>query len=187
MRDYPRRLLRRDYPWYDVVTSSDDLQQGDFIENCLFFPPPEDIPLFEIVDESDIEVKPKRFNVIVLSQSCDIKFKKIRFIVVCPYWSLSSFQKENPYYGGEDGFEELRRGNTVGYRLLSKCDIPQFKREAVVASFREVYSLPFRWLITSMTTYGVRLRLLPPYREHLSQEFARFFMRVGLPDDIVFD
>ena len=29
-----------------------------------------------------------------------------------------------------------------------------------------------------------RLRLLPPYREHLSQAFARFFMRVGLPVDI---
>jgi hypothetical protein len=26
-----------------------------------------------------------------------------------------------------------------------------------------------------------RFRLLPPYREHLSQAFARFFMRVGLP------
>ena len=26
--------------------------------------------------------------------------------------------------------------------------------------------------------------LLPPYREHLSQAFARFFMRVGLPLDI---
>jgi hypothetical protein len=31
---------------------------------------------------------------------------------------------------------------------------------------------------------GRRLRLLPPYREHLSQAFARFFMRVGLPVDI---
>jgi hypothetical protein len=28
---------------------------------------------------------------------------------------------------------------------------------------------------------GKRLRLLPPYREHLSQAFARFFMRIGLP------
>jgi hypothetical protein len=27
----------------------------------------------------------------------------------------------------------------------------------------------------------VRPQLLPPYREHLSQSFARFFMRVGLP------
>jgi hypothetical protein len=31
---------------------------------------------------------------------------------------------------------------------------------------------------------GHRLRLLPPYREHLSQAFARLFMRVGLPADI---
>jgi len=27
-------------------------------------------------------------------------------------------------------------------------------------------------------------RRLPPYREHLSQAFARYFMRVGLPQDI---
>ena len=31
---------------------------------------------------------------------------------------------------------------------------------------------------------GNRLRLCPPYREHLAQSFARFFMRVGLPIDI---
>ena len=31
---------------------------------------------------------------------------------------------------------------------------------------------------------GQRLRLLPPYREHLGQAFARYFMRVGLPVDI---
>lgn len=29
-----------------------------------------------------------------------------------------------------------------------------------------------------------RLRLLLPYREHLAQSFARFFMRIGLPIDI---
>ncbi|MBD5492017.1 MAG: hypothetical protein HDR16_07880 [Lachnospiraceae bacterium] len=31
---------------------------------------------------------------------------------------------------------------------------------------------------------GKRLRLCPPYREHLSQAFARYFMRVGLPVNI---
>lgn len=29
-----------------------------------------------------------------------------------------------------------------------------------------------------------RLSLMSPYKEHLSQAFARFFMRVGLPIDI---
>jgi len=27
------------------------------------------------------------------------------------------------------------------------------------------------------------LRMLSPYREHLAQGFARYFMRVGLPHD----
>lgn len=31
------------------------------------------------------------------------------------------------------------------------------------------------------------LRLLPPYREHLSQAFARYFMRVGLPQDLIIE
>lgn len=31
---------------------------------------------------------------------------------------------------------------------------------------------------------GDGLRLHPPYREHLSQAFARFFLRVGLAGDI---
>jgi maleate cis-trans isomerase len=29
--------------------------------------------------------------------------------------------------------------------------------------------------------FGERVRLLSPYKEHLSQAFARYFMRVGLP------
>jgi hypothetical protein len=29
----------------------------------------------------------------------------------------------------------------------------------------------------------MRMVLPPPYREHLAQAFARYFMRVGLPHD----
>jgi len=46
-----------------------------------------------------------------------------------------------------------------------------------------VFSLPVRF-VRKKAADGRRLRLLPPYREHLSQAFARFFMRVGLPVDI---
>lgn len=35
-----------------------------------------------------------------------------------------------------------------------------------------------------MTEKKQRLRLLPPYREHLSQAFARYFMQVGLPVNV---
>jgi hypothetical protein len=55
----------------------------------------------------------------------------------------------------------------------------------MVVDFHEVFSLPLDFLQAWVRARGqARLRLCPPYREHLSQSFARFFMRVGLPQDI---
>ena len=51
-----------------------------------------------------------------------------------------------------------------------------------LVDFHEVYTIPRDFLESLLKHRGQpRLRLLPPYREHLSQAFARFFMRVGLP------
>jgi len=51
-----------------------------------------------------------------------------------------------------------------------------------VVDFHYVYTVPRNFLESLLEQRGqTRLRLLPPYREHLSQAFARFFMRVGLP------
>ena len=61
----------------------------------------------------------------------------------------------------------------------------QVTTETTVVDFHEVFSLPVHFLELWLSRGGNRrLRLLPPYREHLSQAFARFFMRVGLPVDI---
>ena len=51
-----------------------------------------------------------------------------------------------------------------------------------VVDFRAIYTVPRDFLERLLKERRKpRLRLLPPYREHLSQAFARFFMRVGLP------
>jgi len=47
----------------------------------------------------------------------------------------------------------------------------------------EGYSLPVSF-VRIRAKAAKRLRLLPPYREHPSRSFARFFMRAGLPGDI---
>jgi hypothetical protein len=82
------------------------------------------------------------------------------------------------------GLEDARRGNLPGYHLLAACDLPGFVRELRIVDFRRVYSLPLTFVRQRAARGGDRLRLLPPYREHLSQAFARSFMRVGLPQDI---
>jgi hypothetical protein len=50
--------------------------------------------------------------------------------------------------------------------------------------FKNVYGIHFDFLLDLIRQPSPRIRLLPPYREHLSQAFARYFMRVGLPLDI---
>jgi len=51
-----------------------------------------------------------------------------------------------------------------------------------IVDFHDVYTIPLAFLEAILTQRRRSwLRLMPPYREHLSQAFARFFMRVGLP------
>ena len=80
--------------------------------------------------------------------------------------------------------EDARRGNLWGFHVLAASNVAELDREISVVDFRRVYSLPLQFLRRLTHFGGRRLRLLPPYREHLAQAFARFFMRVGLPVDI---
>ena len=50
--------------------------------------------------------------------------------------------------------------------------------------FGKLLTLRIGHLERHAATLGPRHRLNSPYLEHLSQSFARFFMRVGLPADI---
>jgi len=165
------------YQWYDIVKGDDDLMQGDFIRDC-----PVVIPPSEISDEIDVKII--NYNVVVMSQSCDLVQRKLDLVLVCPIWPLSDFEKRSDFFKSKEGKEALRRGNVPGYHLLNKCEIEEFKTDYLIVDFRSVYSVPFNFLLELSKKRGSRMRLLPPYREHLSQAFARFFMRVGLPVDI---
>lgn len=169
--------MTKKYPWFEVVDGDENVLQGDFIKEC-----PIVIPPSEISDE--VEVSIVNYNVVVMSQSCDLVQRKLDLVLICPIWPLNEFEKRNPYYKSKEGKEALRRGYLPGYHLLNKCDIEGFKTDYLIVDFRNVYSVPFDFLIDLAKRRGKRLRLLPPYREHLSQAFARFFMRVGLPVDI---
>jgi hypothetical protein len=77
---------------------------------------------------------------------------------------------------------ELRQGNLPGYHLLADAKQDGLELPLAVVDFHEVYTAPIQQVkqFAAGATPG-RLRLCPPYKEHLAQAFARFFMRVGLP------
>ena len=172
-------MMVQEYPWFELVDDSDDLLQGDFIKDCPVIIPPSEMSKDEVIDARVME-----YNVVVMSQSCDLVERRLKLVLVCPIWPLGTFEETNPYYKSRKGKESLRRGNLPGYHLLNKCEIDGFETEYLVVDFRNVYSVPFDFLVELVKERGKRVRLLPPYREHLSQAFARFFMRVGLPVDI---
>ncbi len=65
--------------------------------------------------------------------------------------------------------------------MIEKCELPNHEFERQIIDFRTIYTLPKDFVLAFSGKLGKRVRLLSPYKEHLSQAFARYFMRVGLP------
>ena len=74
-----------DYPWYSIIKSSKDLQQGDLVYNCPIVVPPNN------VKEINVEVEVALIDSIVLSQSCDLVNSKIDIVLVCPFYPFKNF------------------------------------------------------------------------------------------------
>ncbi len=161
-----------EYPWYGLV-EGESLEQGDFLLNCpLIRPTPTD------------KFERHRGNVVVLSQSCDLANDKLEILQVCPVFTLEKLAAELEFFRSKRGREELRRGSLPGYHLLNRCELSGHESDFIVCDFRALFGVHVSVAKSLAVEQSPRLRILPPYREHLAQAFARFFMRVGLPVDV---
>lgn len=221
-----------EYPWYAIADSKDGIEQGDIIRQCPYV-----IPLSDPTEtpDQDFETDIVTYDIVIMSQSCDIENQKIGLVLVCPIWPLEKMIEASPTI--ESQKKQIMAGNIVGYHLLDKCLIkkkvglsedgqvenkdvvmdyelpldPQeydepilgygyttnnvnnhygyeedilYYHDYLLVDFRHAFSIPLEFLLELAEKRGKRLRLLTPFREHLSQTFARFIMRVGLPDRV---
>jgi hypothetical protein len=166
------------YPWYGITSGS--IQQGDIFDGCPVFEP----------ESANLDDPSKRSiftwlerDVIVITQSCDLVpgHVKTSHVLLCALWKRSDFSTGH-FLATPKGLEEARRGNLPGFHLLAACEENGFTHDVRLVDFRRIWSLPLEYL--QLRALKLHLRLLPPYREHLSQGFARYFMRVGLPIDV---
>jgi hypothetical protein len=171
-----------DYPWFGSI-EGDEIEQGDILEGCPVFLPPNDLAATAVEKSNSATFKWEERDLIVMSQSCDLAKgrEKIDDILLCAVWKRSELK--TGYLAKDDGMELARKGQLPAFHVLAASNLLDFEREVRVVDFRRVYSLPVPF-VRRRAGVAKRLRLLPPYREHLSQSFARFFMRVGLPIDI---
>lgn len=164
---------------YWAQVNEPTLRQGDHLRDCC-------VPIF--VDPSDgsgtHNIPVDVYDLIVLTQSCDLDRAKIRLVAMCPIFPVAEFEKKNPEFKKKDKWNQVRKGRVEGLHMLGSQLDPDNNREALVVDFREIYSLPYEYLLKHATQLGPRCRLKSPFLEHFSQAFARFFMRVGLPSSI---
>ena len=167
------------YPWYAEVADG-SLDQGDILPDC----PAGYLPLNWNPDEEQQELIVDLFDLIVLTQACDLAHQKTEYVVCCPVFSHAQIDSE--YLGQGAKYirrqkEKILQGVVPGYAMIAAHEGDP-RRPISIVSFRQVFSLPKVFL--SRAAQAKHVRLLPPYREHVSQGFARFFMRVGLPAPI---
>jgi hypothetical protein len=172
-----------EYPWYWVVSASDPLEQGDFLDNfpILLLEVEAFVSLGQQASEP-VDAKSRDFNVVVLSQSCDLRgCQDEDQVILCPRWDYTEMAKLHSSHRGKDGWNKLRNGRLVHSHLLSRCTIEGHEFDYQVVSLRQVFTVTYGLVRHVADEQGPRVRLNPPYREHLAQAFARQFMRIGLP------
>lgn len=182
--------------WYEIAVPDRSLTQGDIIFDCPLLAWQEDALRLEGPEEVEVlrsAAKGIQADVVVMTQACDLEHEKVDNVILCPHLSLADYRvvwKDNMQRSGQNPTEKAwnRHCNDIcdGFMwhitMLNACDIDGSRIGIRVVFFNEVFTVPRSFLESLLGQRGTsRFRLLPPYREHLSQAFARFFMRVGLP------
>ena len=177
--------------WYSAIDYNEcvPFEQGDIIYQCPHF----------ITTRKGEECTTiiERFSVVILTQTCDMVNCKANKILVAPWLPLETLfsqdlafkkarnpQKEKLNKDEKKTiFKHLKEGVRPRYHMLNK-DEAKGLNDYPIIDFMNTYSIPIQELVIAAKEQGRIIRLNSPYKEHLSQSFARFFMRVGLPTTI---
>lgn len=174
------------FDWY-AVGEFDDLQQGDLFPLCPIVLPEPSVFQSLLTESVGPETAPQEradassllvvyANVIVMSQSCDLAKPDCTQVLVCPHQDAANFSKERR--------TEIAKDRYAALHMIEACSHADLTFPKQVLDFRTVYGVPKEFLLALAKARGKRARLLPPYREHMAQAFARYFMRVGLPRNL---
>ncbi len=175
------------FEWYSKVPKESPLEQGDFIND---FPIP--LPPIEAIDvvtnninESIATTEVRTYDVVVLTQSCDLlTISDPDEVILCPRHDYIEMAEKFKQFKNKDGWNKLLAGRFIGAHLINKCAIEDYEFDYQIINLKAIFPLPFSYVKKFVLKQGDRIRMLPPYREYLSQAFARQFMRIGLPIDL---
>ncbi|TVP74971.1 MAG: hypothetical protein EA340_00585 [Nitriliruptor sp.] len=140
-------------------------------------------------DTADVRSRVEFIDGIIVTQSCDLENSKVANILLARVitwadFAAAQFAAGNTAVKSGSFRRNLIRGDIPPLMLLHARQ-PQPPLDWSVVDFRELHVVDRARIDEFVDQPGSRrrLRLLPPYKEHFAQAFARFYMRVGLPHD----
>ena len=186
-----------DEPWYESISPDTPITQGDLIFNCPVLSWQDENLALQGADETEVlkgSTIAVSVDVVVMTQACDLEHEKVSNVILCPQTSINEYyefwksdveaKNQNPTQKAWDKHcNDICEGFIWNLSMLNQEKNNEETRiDFRIVNFHEVFTIPRSFLESLVSQRGQeRFRLLPPYREHLSQAFARFFMRVGLP------
>lgn len=185
--------------WYECAPPNLPLAQGDIILRCPVAGwKSEDMELTGSKEDEILRGAMATYviDAIVMTQACDLAQNKVRNVIVCPTYTLTEYKatwEESLRSSGQNVTAKAWRsfcddicdGYQWNQAMLNGETTGSITVEHRIVDFHEIFSVPKVFLESLITHRNEpRIRLLPPYREHLSQAFARYFMRVGLPVNV---
>lgn len=170
--------------WWTAVAGPDH-EQGDVLRAL----PVVHVDTVDLEDEPTVQTRILTIDVIIVTQTCDLENDKVRNILLARVVSWADFATAQVAAGNaavkSSAFRRnLIRGDIPPLTLLHERRA-QPRLDWSIVDFRELHVVDRGQIDTFVAQPGNRrrLRLVPPYKEHFAQAFARFHMRVGLPHD----
>jgi hypothetical protein len=167
--------------WYEIVQDGGNLLQGDLLAGCPVLRPASDLP-FPLPDDGNLQATVENQSLVILTQSCDLEQNKVDVVVCCIHHDLVQAGQQNRQLANKNILDEIKKGRLARYTLLAARD-SEPRLTLRIVDLGNILVLPKAYLERVAAAQCPRLRLQPPYREHLSQAFGRFYMRVALPRD----
>src|SRR5262249_26775679 len=159
--------------------TDDAIEQGDILLGC----PRLIVPAGAVTNPTATKIEVETVDVIILTQSCDLAVRadgrcEADDVMLCPVTQKKDLTTHK-IFQHDERWDEVRKGRQAYFHVLNCCTLPGLSFDFLLIDFHHVYTLNTAVVRQLAADKGPRPRLAPPYREHLSQAFARLFMRVG--------
>ncbi len=162
--------------WY--ADGDANVEQGDIFPSFRVL-----TPVASETDDGDYAFAARDQTIVVLTQSCDIPKSGQRTLMAASVFDYDALvsAEGNDHLRTTEYRRSLARGNAIADFLIPPTQGGEISWSIV--SFRDLFVVP-KSIVLDVAGRQPPIRLASPYKEYLSQAFARFVMRVGLPSPL---